>query len=87
VAIQLDLYHRQMLEGRIAEAIDEFIGEVAHVQIAGIPGRREPDAGGEVNWPWVLARLDAVGFDGYVGCEYRPTGRTADGLGWASAWL
>ena len=87
VAIQLDLYHRQMLEGRIAEAIDEFIGEVAHVQIAGVPGRREPDAGGEVNWPWVLARLDAVGFDGYVGCEYRPTGRTADGLGWASAWL
>lgn len=87
VAIQLDLYHRQMLEGRVADAIDEFIAESAHVQIAGVPGRHEPDASGEVNWEWVLHRLDAAGFTGYVGCEYRPAGRTEDGLSWAQPWL
>ncbi len=87
VAIQLDLYHRQMLEGRVADAIDEFMAESAHVQIAGVPGRHEPDANGEVNWDWVLQRLDAAGFIGYVGCEYRPAGLTEDGLGWAEPWL
>ncbi len=87
VAIQLDLYHRQMLEGRLADAIDEFIAESGHVQIAGVPGRHEPDGDGEVNWNWVLARLDAAGFEGYVGCEYRPAGLTERGLGWATRWL
>ena len=87
VAIQLDLYHRQMLEGRVADAIDEFIAQSAHVQIAGVPGRHEPDRDGEVNWEWVLKRLDDAGFDGYVGCEYRPAGRTEDGLRWAAPWL
>ncbi|RZU98328.1 2-oxo-tetronate isomerase [Spiribacter vilamensis] len=87
IAIQLDLYHRQMLEGRLAVAIDEYLGESAHIQIAGVPGRHEPDADGEVNWDWVLGTLDRLGYDGWIGCEYRPRGRTDAGIVWANPWL
>ncbi len=87
VALQLDLYHRQMLEGRIADAIDQYLPRSAHVQIAGVPGRHEPNAEGEVNWDWVLQRLDDRGYQGWVGCEYRPARDTDSGLGWTQRWL
>jgi hydroxypyruvate isomerase len=87
IAIQLDLYHRQMLEGRLAEAIDEHLEESAHIQIAGVPGRCEPNADGEVNWAWVLSTLDRLGYAGWIGCEYRPKGLTDAGIGWADPWL
>ena len=53
------------------------------MQIAGVPSRHEPDEG-EVNYPGVLAALDTLGYDGFVACEYRPRGRTEDGLAWAT---
>ncbi|AGY92015.1 hypothetical protein SPICUR_05195 [Spiribacter curvatus] len=87
IALQLDLYHRQMLEGRLSDAIDEYLSETAHIQIAGVPGRQEPDANGEVNWAWVLDVLDRDGYAGWVGCEYRPAATTLEGLDWASKWL
>lgn len=85
VRLQLDLYHLQITEGDITMRTREVIGAVEHVQIAGNPDRNEPDIG-EVHYPYMLTLLDQIGFDGWVGCEYRPKGRTQDGLGWAAPW-
>jgi len=81
--LHLDVYHMQMLEGHLAETIREHFGLVRHVQIAGVPGRHEPDLG-EIHYPYLFALLDELGYAGWVGCEYRPRGRTEDGLGWAA---
>jgi len=83
--LQLDLYHCQIMEGDLARHIREFADITAHVQIAGVPERHEPDLG-EVNYPYLFAVLDEVGYGGWVGCEYRPKGRTEDGLGWFAPW-
>ncbi len=83
--LQLDLYHCQIMEGDLARHIREFADITAHVQIAGVPERHEPDLG-EVNYPYLFAVLDEVGYGGWVGCEYRPKGRTEDGLGWFVPW-
>lgn len=85
LGLQLDLYHRQIMEGDLATAIRSNMQVVRHVQIAGPPDRREPDSG-EVNFPYLFAMLDTLGYAGYVGCEYRPRGRTVDGLGWFAPW-
>lgn len=79
--LQLDFFHCQIMEGDLAMHLEELIGVVGHVQIAGVPERHEPDVG-EINYPYLFARLDAVGYTGWVGCEYIPKGRTEDGLGW-----
>jgi len=83
--LQLDLYHCQIMEGDLARHIREFADITAHVQIAGVPERHEPDVS-EVNYPYLFAVLDEVGYAGWVGCEYRPKGRTEDGLGWFAPW-
>ena len=80
--LQLDLYHCQIMEGDLAEKVKRLHGRYAHVQIAGNPGRNEPDRG-EINYPFLFDLLDEVGYDGFVGCEYRPAAATVDGLGWA----
>jgi hydroxypyruvate isomerase len=59
---------------------------VGHVQISGVPGRHEPDESQEINFPRVFAELDALGYDGWIGCEYRPRGETVAGLGWAAPY-
>jgi 2-dehydrotetronate isomerase len=79
--LQLDLYHCQIMEGDLAAHLREFLPIAGHVQIAGVPERHEPDVG-EINYPYLFDQLDALGYDGWVGCEYRPRGRTEDGLGW-----
>jgi hydroxypyruvate isomerase len=84
VGLQFDLYHRQIEEGDVAAAIDEFGPLARHYQIASPPDRGEPDAG-ELNYAWLLQRIDASGFAGYVGCEYRPRRGTLEGLAWAKA--
>jgi hydroxypyruvate isomerase len=80
-----DIYHRQMMHGTVATALERLMPIVGHVQIAGVPGRHEPDIG-ELNYPYLFERLDALGYDGFVGCEYRPFGRTEHGLDWLQAW-
>lgn len=80
--LQLDLYHRQIMRGDLAMALREFWPIVGHIQISGVPGRHEPDVG-EINHPYLLELIDALGYDGFVGCEYRPRTTTRDGLGWA----
>mgnify|MGYP005848989395 FL=1 len=84
-ALQLDLYHRQIMEGDLAAAIRRLLPRVGHIQIAGTPGRHEPDLG-EVNYPFLFDLLDELGYAGWIGCEYRPRAGTREGLGWAARW-
>ncbi|HET6469521.1 MAG TPA: 2-oxo-tetronate isomerase [Geminicoccaceae bacterium] len=83
--LQLDLYHCQIMEGDLATHIRDFADITGHVQIAGVPERHEPDVG-EINYPYLFEVLDRTGYAGWVGCEYRPKGRTEDGLGWFAPW-
>jgi 2-dehydrotetronate isomerase len=84
--VQMDLYHCQIVEGDLAMKMRQHIAGVGHVQIAGVPERHEPDIG-ELNYPYLLALLDELAYDGWVGCEYRPKAGTSAGLGWAKPWL
>jgi hydroxypyruvate isomerase len=84
LGLQLDLYHRQVEEGDVAMAIAEFGGLARHYQIASPPDRGEPDEG-ELNYRWLFAAIDNSGFDGWVGCEYKPRRGTLEGLQWAAA--
>ncbi|MBO0765106.1 MAG: TIM barrel protein [Hyphomicrobiaceae bacterium] len=82
--LQFDLYHRQIEEGDVATAIAEFAPLAGHYQIASPPDRGEPDDG-ELNFPYLFRRIDATGFAGWVGCEYRPRKGTIAGLMWVDA--
>jgi 2-dehydrotetronate isomerase len=84
LGLQFDLYHRQVMEGDVAKAIDEFGILAKHYQIANPPDRGEPDEG-ELNYRYLFKKIDDSGFDGWVGCEYKPRRGTVDGLGWAKA--
>ena len=90
--VQMDLYHAQIVEGDLAMKIRQYLptGNVGHLQIAGVPERHEPDIG-ELNYPYLFAVIDEVsaacGWDGWIGCEYKPKkggqpGGTSAGLGW-----
>jgi hydroxypyruvate isomerase len=80
--LHLDCYHMQILEGNLARTLRENFALLHHVQIAGVPGRHEPDVG-EINYPFLFGLLDELGYRGWVGCEYRPRGTSIAGLGWA----
>ncbi len=79
--LHLDCYHMQILEGNLAETLEKHLGRLRHLQIAGVPGRHEPDVG-EIHYPFLFDLLDRIGYGGWVGCEYRPRGDTLQGLGW-----
>jgi len=79
--VQMDFYHAQIVEGDLTEKLRRFLPHIGHVQIAGVPGRHEPD-GGEVNYGYIFKMLDELKYDGWVGCEYRPAQGTAAGLTW-----
>ena len=83
--LQLDLYHVQIMEGDLAHRIRALAGQYLHVQIAGNPGRHEPDIG-EINYPFLFDLLDEIGYSGWIGCEYRPRAETTAGLGWAKRY-
>jgi 2-dehydrotetronate isomerase len=84
--VQMDLYHCQIVEGDLAKKIELYLptGRVGHFQIAGVPERHEPDVG-EINHPYLFELIDRLGWDGWIGCEYRPRGGTSAGLGWMRA--
>ncbi len=86
LALQLDLYHRQRMEGEVAEAVAEFSSLARHYQIAGLPDRGEPWPS-DLDYAPLLAQLTATGYDGWIGCEYRPRNGTAAGLGWLAHLL
>lgn len=83
VGLQLDLYHTQIMEGSLARAIEMHRDVIRHFQVAGVPGRGEPDAEQEINYTFLLDLIDRLGFDGWVGCEYWPRAETMAGLAWA----
>ena len=91
--VQMDLYHCQIVEGDLATKVRAYVptGRVGHVQIAGVPERNEPDVG-ELNYRYLFEALDACGYAGWIGCEYRPrrgteAGGTSAGLGWLKPYL
>ncbi len=86
LALQLDLYHTQITEGDPEPRIRALRGRFAHVQVAGIPGRAEPDAG-ELDYARLFEVLDETGYSGWIGCEYRPRSTTEAGLAWAAPYL
>ena len=79
--LQFDIYHCQIIHGDVTMRLREMMPITGHVQIASIPSRNEPD-GEELNYPFLFAELDRLGYGGFVGCEYNPRGKTTDGLGW-----
>lgn len=84
--IQYDLYHAQVTQGDLIPTYERLRDRIAHVQIADTPGRHEPGTG-EINWSFVLPELERLGYDGYIGCEYRPKTTTTAGLGWLTPFL
>ncbi len=84
IGLQFDLYHRQIEQGDVARAIAEFQGLTRHYQIASPPDRGEPDDG-EMNYRYLFREIERTGYDGWIGCEYKPRAGTVDGLGWADA--
>ena len=81
VKLQYDIYHAQIIAGDLARTLEANIHRICHVQIADNPGRHEPGSG-EINYPFVFGLLDRLGYDGWVGCEYKPLTTTEAGLGW-----
>lgn len=79
--VQMDFYHVQIAEGDIAMKLRRYLPHIGHIQIAGVPERNEPDTG-EVNYAYLFRLLDELGYDGWLGCEYRPARGTVEGLGW-----
>ena len=79
--LQYDIYHMQRTEGELAGHLQRHLERISHVQLADNPGRHEPGTG-EIHWPFVFAHLDAIGYRGWVGCEYKPKTTTIEGLGW-----
>jgi 2-dehydrotetronate isomerase len=84
LGLQFDLYHRQIEDGDVAVALKEYAPLTRHYQIANPPDRGEPDDG-EMNYRWLLRQIDASGYAGYVGCEYKPRRGTVEGLKWTAA--
>ncbi len=83
VKLQYDIYHAQIIAGDLARTLEANIHRIGHIQIADNPGRHEPGTG-ELNYPFLFGLLDRLGYDGWVGCEYKPLTTTDAGLGWLS---
>jgi hydroxypyruvate isomerase len=82
--VQYDIYHMQRMEGDLAASIRNHQAMIKHVQLADNPGRFEPGTG-EINYRYLLGMLDEIGYEGWIGCEYKPRAGTVDGLGWRAA--
>ena len=83
--IQFDFYHLQIMGGDLLARFEKFLPLIGHVQVAAVPLRNEPETG-EVNFPFIFEEIDRLGYKGWIGCEYKPSGRTEDGLGWAKPY-
>lgn len=86
IAVQYDIYHMQIMEGDLAPTMDKHMAQIDHIQLADNPGRNEPGTG-EINYPFLFSHLDKIGYDGWIGCEYKPATTTVEGLSWADAYL
>lgn len=84
--LQYDLFHMQVMEGNLAETIERLLPRIGHLQLADVPGRHEPGSG-EINFEFLLRHIDRLGYSGWIGCEYNPSGDTVEGLKWARPYL
>ena len=84
--VQYDIYHMQIMEGDLAPTIERNLKLIPHMQLADTPGRHEPGTG-EINFAFLLGFIDKLGYQGWIGCEYKPAGKTVDGLGWTKPYL
>jgi len=84
VKLQYDIYHAQIISGDLARTLETNIERIGHIQIADNPGRHEPGTG-EINYPFLFELLDRLGYNGWVGCEYKPLTTTEAGLAWRAA--
>ncbi len=82
--LQYDFYHMQIMEGDLVDTFTELLPSIGHVQFADTPGRNEPGTG-EINYPFIFRKLDELGYNGWAGAEYNPSGRTEDSLDWFKA--
>jgi hydroxypyruvate isomerase len=82
--LQYDIYHAQRMEGELGATLHRHLDRIAHIQAADNPGRNEPGSG-EINYPWLFRHIDALGYRGYIGCEYKPKATTTRGLAWRAA--
>jgi hydroxypyruvate isomerase len=82
--LQYDIYHMQRMEGELANTIKANLKQIAHLQLADNPGRNEPGSG-EINYRFLFEFIDGIGYDGWIGCEYKPKGKTVDGLAWRAS--
>jgi hydroxypyruvate isomerase len=82
--LQYDIYHAQHMEGELGNTIARHLARIAHIQVADNPGRNEPGTG-EINYPWLFRHIDKLGYEGWIGCEYKPAADTRAGLGWIQA--
>ena len=79
--LQYDIYHMQRMEGELGATLTKLMPRIGHIQLADNPGRHEPGTG-EINYPFLFRLIDSLGYAGWIGCEYKPKGNTAEGLGW-----
>jgi hydroxypyruvate isomerase len=79
--LQYDVYHAQVAEGDLARTLEANLARIGHIQIADNPGRHEPGSG-EINFPFLFRRLAELGYAGWIGCEYKPSGDTLGSLRW-----
>jgi hydroxypyruvate isomerase len=79
--LQYDIYHRQILHGDVMKSLEALLPVTGHVQVASVPKRNEPGTG-ELDDARIFRYLDELGYQGFVGCEYRPAAGTLAGLGW-----
>jgi hydroxypyruvate isomerase len=84
--LQYDVYHMQIMEGDLAPTIQRNLSRIPHLQIADNPGRNEPGTG-EINYPFLFQFLDGLGYEGWIGCEYKPKTTTLEGLSWLKPYL
>ncbi|XP_028855832.1 putative hydroxypyruvate isomerase isoform X2 [Denticeps clupeoides] len=86
IKLQMDVFHWQIMDGNLSRNIRKYFPIIGHVQVAQVPGRNEPDAAGELNFPYLFSLLEELGYQGYIGCEYKPAGSTDAGLKWIQAY-
>ena len=84
--LQYDVFHMQVMEGNLAATLERLRARIGHIQLADVPGRHEPGSG-EINFDFLLAHIDRLGYSGWIGCEYNPAGDTVEGLKWAQRYL
>ncbi|XP_008276373.1 putative hydroxypyruvate isomerase isoform X1 [Stegastes partitus] len=87
IKLQMDVFHWQIMDGNLTQNIQKYFPIIGHVQIAQVPGRNEPDSAGELNYSYLFKTLETHGYQGYIGCEYKPLSSTAEGLGWIKQHL